>query len=157
MLAWLVPHETAVILALRVLCTPYNHAPCHFMPSHVHKMHAYLAVTCHLHFWQNDRDLLRATAVTRGVERIPKCESAQKVDCGEESSPATPAGIRTRDHLIANPFMHACTYLCVCPYIHLSVCLSLSSHAYIYTYMSVCFRGDRSHTESRWFPHDNCH
>ena len=25
-----------------------------------------LAVTCHLHFWQNDRGLLRATAVTRG-------------------------------------------------------------------------------------------
>ena len=25
-----------------------------------------LVVTCHLHFWQNDRDLLRATAVTRG-------------------------------------------------------------------------------------------
>ena len=25
-----------------------------------------LAVTCHLHFWQDDRDLLRATAVTRG-------------------------------------------------------------------------------------------
>ena len=24
-----------------------------------------LAVTCHLHFWQNDRDLLRATEVTR--------------------------------------------------------------------------------------------
>ena len=29
-------------------------------------MHAYLAVTYHLHFWQNDRDLLCATAVTRG-------------------------------------------------------------------------------------------
>ena len=27
---------------------------------------ACLAVTCHLHFWQNDRDLLRATAVTQG-------------------------------------------------------------------------------------------
>ena len=25
-----------------------------------------LAVTCHLHFGQNDRDLLRVTAVTRG-------------------------------------------------------------------------------------------
>ena len=25
-----------------------------------------LAVTCHLHFWQNDRDLSRATAVTDG-------------------------------------------------------------------------------------------
>ena len=29
-------------------------------------MHACLAVTCHLHFWQNDRDFLRATVVTRG-------------------------------------------------------------------------------------------
>ena len=25
-----------------------------------------VAVTCHLHIWQNDRDLLRTTAVTRG-------------------------------------------------------------------------------------------
>ena len=50
----------------RVLCTPYNHAPCHFMQGHIRKVHACLAVTCHLHFWQNDRDLLRATAVTRG-------------------------------------------------------------------------------------------
>ena len=50
----------------RVLCTLYNHAPCHFMQIHVRKMHACLDVTYHLHFWQNDRDLLRATAVTRG-------------------------------------------------------------------------------------------
>ena len=64
MLAWLVPHETAAISA-QVLCTPYNHAPCHFMQSHIRKVYACLAVTCHLHFWQNDRGLLRATAVTR--------------------------------------------------------------------------------------------
>ena len=57
--------ETAAVLA-HVLCTPYNHAPCHFMQSHIRKVYACLAVTCHLHFWQNDRDLLRATAVTRG-------------------------------------------------------------------------------------------
>ena len=25
-----------------------------------------LAVTCHLHFWQNDQDLLHAAVVTRG-------------------------------------------------------------------------------------------
>ena len=49
-----------------VLCTPYNHAPCHFMRSHKCKVHAYLTGTCHLHFWQNDRDLLHATAVTWG-------------------------------------------------------------------------------------------
>ena len=51
----------------RVLCTPYNHAPCHFMQSHIRKVYACLAVTCQLRFWQNDRGLLRATAVTRGV------------------------------------------------------------------------------------------
>ena len=64
-LEWLVPHETAAVSA-QVLCTPYNHAPCHFMQSHIRKVYACLAVTCHLHFWQNDRDLLHATAVTRG-------------------------------------------------------------------------------------------
>ena len=64
-LAWLVPHETAAVSA-QVLCTPYNHAPCHFMQSHIRKVYACLAVTCHLHSWQNDRDLLRVTAVTRG-------------------------------------------------------------------------------------------
>ena len=64
-LAWLVPHETAAVSA-QFLCTPYNHAPCHFMQSHIRKVYACLAVTCHPHSWQNDRDLLRATAVTRG-------------------------------------------------------------------------------------------
>ena len=64
-LAWLVTHETAAVSA-HVLCTPYNHAPCHFMQSHIRKVYACLAVTCHLHFWQNDRDLLRGIAVTRG-------------------------------------------------------------------------------------------
>ena len=64
-LAWLVPHETAAVAA-QVLCTPYNHAPCHFMQSHIRKVYACLAVTCYLHFGQNDRELLRATAVTRG-------------------------------------------------------------------------------------------
>ena len=62
------PHETAVVSA-QVLCTPYNHASCHFMQSHIRKVYASLAVTCHLHIWQNDRDLLRATAVTRGWNR----------------------------------------------------------------------------------------
>ena len=64
-LAWLVPHETAAVSA-QVLCTPYNHVPCHFMQSHIRKVYACFAVTCHLHFWKNGRDLLRATAVTRG-------------------------------------------------------------------------------------------
>ena len=36
------------------------------MQSHIRKVYACLAVACHLHFWQNDRDLLRATPVKRG-------------------------------------------------------------------------------------------
>ena len=96
-LAWLVPHETAAIPA-RSLCT-YKHAPYYFMQNHMCKVHAYLAVTCHLHFWQNDRGLLRDTRGWNGY----RYKSAQKVDPGEENSPAAPAGIRTRDLSITSP------------------------------------------------------
>ena len=41
-------------------------AEARFNKSHIRKVYACLAVTCHLHFWQNDRDFLRATVVTRG-------------------------------------------------------------------------------------------
>ena len=36
------------------------------MQNHIRKVHACLVVTRHLPFWQNGRDVLRATAVTRG-------------------------------------------------------------------------------------------
>ena len=41
-------------------------AEARFNKSHIRKVYACLAVTCHLHLWQNDRDFLRATVVTRG-------------------------------------------------------------------------------------------
>ena len=72
------------------------------MQSHIRKVYACLAVTRHLRFWQNDRGLLRATAVTRGWNGY-RNESAQKVDPGEENSPAAPAGIRTRELSITSP------------------------------------------------------
>ena len=40
----------------------------------LHAVHVYLTVTCHLHLWQNYRDLLRATAVTRGCPGMPAIE-----------------------------------------------------------------------------------
>ena len=43
-----------------------TNAEARFTKSHIRKVYACLAVTCHLHFWQNDRDFLRATVVTRG-------------------------------------------------------------------------------------------
>ena len=65
---WLVPRETAAVSA-HVMCTPYNHAPVSSVTTlkkYIGMMHVSLAVTCHLHFSQNDRDRLRTTAVTRG-------------------------------------------------------------------------------------------
>ena len=70
-------------------------------------VYACLAVTCHLHFWQNDRNLLRATAVTRRWNGYWN-ESAQKVDPGEENSPAAPAGVRTRDLSITSSISFLC-------------------------------------------------
>ena len=61
------------------------------------RVYACLGVTCHLHFLQNDRGLLRTTAVTRGWHghRI----TTHKVNSGEEKSPAAPvelANFRSR-------------------------------------------------------------
>ena len=96
-LAWLVPHETADISA-QVMCTPYNHASCHFMQSHIRKVYASLA-QCNLppallEEWPGS---FTCYCGNTGVERIPKLESAQKVDPGEENSPAASTGIWTRD------------------------------------------------------------
>ena len=63
---WLVLRETAAVSA-QVLCTPYNHAPVYsVIQRYIGRVHVCLAVTCHLHSWQDDQDLLRATAVTQG-------------------------------------------------------------------------------------------
>ena len=59
--------------------------------------------TCTL--WQNDRDLLRAIAVTRGWNGY-RNKSAQKLDPGEGNSPAVPAGTRTRDLSITSPSLY---------------------------------------------------
>ena len=68
--AWLVPRETAAI------CSVHSIQPCHVTSckSHIGRVNSCLAQTvnsrlaptCHLHFWQNGQDLLRATAVTPG-------------------------------------------------------------------------------------------
>ena len=45
---------------------PCTSLQCHFIRCYIRGVHVCLAVSCHLHFWQNDWGLLRATAVTRG-------------------------------------------------------------------------------------------
>ena len=61
-----------------------------------------LGVTCHLHFWENDWGLLRATAVMQGGGTDTEQESAHKVNSGEENSPAS---IRTRNLSITTPVL----------------------------------------------------
>ena len=78
-----------------------TNAEARFNKSHIRKVYACLAVTCHLHFWQNDRDFLRATVVTRGWNGYRN--KSQHRDPGEENSPAVPARIRTRDLSITSP------------------------------------------------------
>ena len=63
------------------LCTPYNSLQFYSKP-HAHGACACLAVTCHLHFWQNNQDLVLATAVTWGwndYRNNPELRSCVKV------------------------------------------------------------------------------
>ena len=59
----LVPRETAAVSARSV----YAIQPC---TCHVRWVYARLAVTCHLHFWQNNWNLVHAAGVTRGRGRV---------------------------------------------------------------------------------------
>ena len=67
-LAWLVPHETAAISAHSVYTiqpwTMHHVTSC--KATCIRKVYVCLAITCHLHFWQNDKGLLHATTVTQG-------------------------------------------------------------------------------------------
>ena len=71
---WLVAREDAAVSA-HVPCTPCNHAPVYAVTSckatYVECIIMCLIVTCQPHLWENDRDILRATAVTWGCMLHP--------------------------------------------------------------------------------------
>ena len=61
---------------MKLLRSVYTIQPCTMSLSakplyyiYIYKVYACLAVTCHLHFWRNDRGLLHVTAVTQGWNR----------------------------------------------------------------------------------------
>ena len=100
-LVWLVPHETAAISTRSVYTIQPRITSLHAKP---HTSGA-CVVSCNLSpallaDWPGSFTCYFGNT---GVERIPKKESAQKVDLGEENSPATPAWIRTRDLSITGP------------------------------------------------------
>ena len=75
-LAWLVPHETVAVSA-QILRTPYNHAPCHFMQSHIRN--GVCVFSCNLPparlaEWPGS---FTCCCGNTGVERIPKWVSTK--------------------------------------------------------------------------------
>ena len=64
-----------------------TNAEARFNKIHIRKVHACLAVTCHLHFWQNDRELLRATAVTWEWNGYRNKSQHRKVTLGKKILP----------------------------------------------------------------------
>ena len=81
--ACLVPRETAGVSARSVQTIQLRTMSRHFMQSHILREHVCLALTCHLQFWQNGRDLSRATVITRVWNGYRRKKSAQKSDPGE--------------------------------------------------------------------------
>ena len=47
---------------------------------HRYGVYVWIAVTCHLQFWKNDRDLLRATALARGWIRYRNMSQHRKLN-----------------------------------------------------------------------------
>ena len=59
-------------MSFDILGQVVTNAEARFNKIHIRKVYACLAVTCHLHFWQNDRDFFTCYCGNTGVERIPK-------------------------------------------------------------------------------------
>ena len=58
--------NAAISVQTVYIIQPCTRLQCHFIQNHMGRVYVCLAVTCHLHFWHNDQDLLRASAVIRG-------------------------------------------------------------------------------------------
>ena len=84
-------------------------------------MYACLAVTCHLHFWQSDQDLLHATAVTQRVEQIPTCQH-RKLTLEKEILPPLLSGSNLKpfhQESVALPLSQPCSLTGLRAYVHL--------------------------------------
>ena len=65
-----------------------------------------LAVTCHLYFWQNDRDLLSATAITHGWNRYRNKSQHRKSTLEKKILPLLLQGLEPATHMHARTHTH---------------------------------------------------
>ena len=93
---WLVPCETAAVSA-HLLYTPYDHAQvCNsvILLEATYEGCIIVCLACNqpCALWQNDRDLLRTTVVTRGWNGYRNKSQYKKVHPGYGNYSAVPAG-----------------------------------------------------------------
>ena len=121
----------------RVLCTPYKHAPCHFMQSHIHKVYAYLAVTCHLHFWQHDWGLLRATAVTQRQQTKVTVGANQFWRCQQPACIVMHCQPTELTHLYQPSIFRTHNWFCMCTHActHTHARTHARTHAHAHTHI----------------------
>ena len=74
-------------LLAQALCAPYSHTLVCIVTL-FEAAYVCLAVTCHLHFWQNDQDLLRAAAVTQGCNSYQNKSQHRKFTWEKKIIPA---------------------------------------------------------------------
>ena len=97
-------------------CSVYTIRPrmslqCHLMQSHICGVHVCLAVTCHLHLWQNGQDLLCATGVTQGWKRYPNKSQHRKLTLEKKITPPLLLGLKpvTFQSLVWLPLSYPCS------------------------------------------------
>ena len=104
---------------------PCTSLQCDFIQSHTGRVYVCLAVTCHLQFWQNDRDLVRATVVTRGWNGYRNKSQHRKSTLEKKILPPLLPGLKPGTFLSrvrrcnhwaipAPQYMHVCTTYCLC-------------------------------------------
>ena len=75
-------------------------------------------------------------AVTRGLERTPN-KSQHTVSSGEESSPAAPAGIRTRNLSITSPALLPTSYPGSHLHTYIKLSLTVSRHSFCQSFLRI--------------------
>ena len=88
-----------------------TNAEARFNKSHIRKVYACLAVTCHLHFRQNDRDFLRATVVTRGWNGYRNKSQHRKSTLEKKILPPFQQGFEELSPPPACPRMYLCAFI----------------------------------------------
>ena len=131
-----------------------HHTTMSLMQSHILKVCACLAVTCHLHFGQNDRDLLRATAVTWGWNGYWNKSQRRKLTLEKKILPPLLQGfepltfqswVRRSNHwAIPPPNTAQCTCAAYIIFDHCSLILNLSFSCSVFKNMNI--HADTKHT-----------